>query len=49
MTKWIKRLPLFVMILALALVYQACGYLVGYYQGYNAGQDDYLNFIESLK
>jgi hypothetical protein len=32
----------------LALVYIACGYVIGYHQGYKAGQEDYIIYINKL-
>lgn len=47
MSNWVKKVPNFIIILALAVVYLAVGYLVGYFQGYQAGVDDYLEFIDN--
>lgn len=45
---FIKKVPFFVLILILSLVYLACGYIAGYFIGYNHGQQDYFNFIENI-
>ena len=48
MNDFIRKLPSFVLFLLLALVYLGCGYVAGYYQGYRAGQNDYMIYIENL-
>jgi len=32
---FIKKIPTYGMMILLALIYLLCGYIVGYYQGYN--------------
>jgi len=44
----IKKLPFFVLLFILSIIYLACGYIAGYYIGYNQGQQDYFNFIENV-
>jgi hypothetical protein len=44
----IKNIPFFIMLVLLSIIYLACGYIAGYYYGYNQGQQDYFKFIENL-
>jgi hypothetical protein len=37
-----------VLLVVLALIYFGCGYMFGYYQGYKAGQRDYIYYINKL-
>lgn len=43
-----KKIPSFVLFVVLAVVYVGCGYVVGYHQGYKAGQEDYIAYINRL-
>lgn len=43
-----KKIPSFVLFVLLALVYIACGYVIGYHQGYKAGQEDYIIYVNKL-
>lgn len=36
MMRFIRKLPFYGMMLLLSLIYLLCGYIVGYYQGYEA-------------
>lgn len=31
---FLKKIPFYIMLVLLSLIYLCCGYLVGYYQGY---------------
>lgn len=46
--EFLKKIPAFFFFIILSLVYLACGYVVGYYIGYNNGQTDYENYINEL-
>jgi hypothetical protein len=48
MKEILKKIPTFVFMFLLALLYLACGYLVGYYQGYQSGQDDYADLLQQV-
>lgn len=43
-----KKIPSFVLFVLLAIVYIFCGYVIGYHQGYKAGQEDYIIYINKL-
>jgi hypothetical protein len=44
----LKKIPSVVLFVLLALVYIGCGFIVGYHQGYKAGQEDYIIYINKL-
>lgn len=43
-----KKIPGFILMTLLAIVYLGCGFIVGYHQGYKAGQKDYISYINHL-
>lgn len=44
----LKKIPSIVLFVLLAIVYITCGYIVGYHQGYKAGQEDYIIYINKV-
>jgi len=48
MIAFIKKIPSVLLFLLLALVYITCGYVIGYHQGYKAGQEDYIVYINKV-
>ena len=44
----LKKIPSVALFVLLALVYITCGYVVGYHNGYKAGQDDYIVYINKI-
>ena len=45
---FIKKIPNALLLIGVAIIYVGCGYLIGYYQGYQAGQIDYINYINQI-
>lgn len=43
-----KKIPSFILFVLLAVVYIGCGFVIGYHQGYKAGQEDYIIYINKL-
>jgi len=43
-----KKIPSFFLFVLLAIVYIGCGFVIGYHQGYKAGQEDYIIYINKL-
>jgi hypothetical protein len=43
-----KKIPSFILFILLALVYIGCGFVIGYHQGYKAGQEDYIVYINKF-
>jgi len=48
MMKFIKKIPSVLLFTMLAIVYIACGYVIGYHQGYKSGQEDYIIYINKV-
>lgn len=48
MIEWLKKIPLFVLFVGLAIIYTALGFMLGYATGYQQGQADYVGYIEKL-
>jgi len=48
MIKILLRLPIFAMHLLMAFIYLVFGYLIGYYFGYQSGQQDYIDYLNKL-
>lgn len=48
MMRFIKKIPSALLFMLLALVYITCGYVIGYHQGYKAGQEDYIVYINKV-
>lgn len=44
----LKKFTSIFLFLILAIVYMICGYLIGFNQGYQAGQEDYLIYINKI-
>lgn len=44
----LKKIPGFILFILLSIVYLGCGFVIGYHQGYKAGQDDYIIYINKL-
>lgn len=45
----IRKLPFYVLLFVLSVIYLACGFIAGYYLGYSQGQQDYFDFIEGMR
>lgn len=45
---FLKKIPSVLLFVLLAAVYIGCGFIVGYHQGYKAGQEDYIVYINKL-
>lgn len=43
-----KQIPATVLYLLLAVTYIACGYVIGYHQGYKSGQKDYIIYMNNI-
>jgi hypothetical protein len=48
MRNFLKKIPSVVLFVLLAIVYLACGYVVGYHQGYKFGQKDYIEYVNKV-
>lgn len=48
MIKFLKKIPTALSFILLTLVYIACGYVIGYHQGYKAGQKDYIIYMNKV-
>jgi hypothetical protein len=48
MIQLLKKLPFFFMFLLMSFIYLMCGYIAGYYYGYNQGQQDYYELVEKM-
>jgi hypothetical protein len=46
--KFIKKIPSIILFVLLAIVYLACGFVLGYNQGYKNGQNDYIQYINKV-
>jgi hypothetical protein len=46
--KILKSVPSFVLFVALAVVYLGAGYFLGYHEGYKAGQEDYIEYLNKI-
>lgn len=46
--KTIDSIPSFVLFLILSIVYFGCGYMIGHYQGYKLGQENYYKYVTEL-
>jgi hypothetical protein len=43
-----KKIPKVILFGVISCVYLACGYMVGYHQGYKDGQEDYIVYINQI-
>ena len=48
MRNFLKKIPSVILFVLLAIVYLACGYVVGYHQGYKFGQKDYIEYVNKV-
>jgi hypothetical protein len=48
MLEYLKKIPMFIVLSVISLLYLIIGFLVGYYFGYQSGQEDYLNYLNNL-
>lgn len=46
--KIVKGIPSFVLFVLLAVIYLGGGYILGYNQGYRAGQEDYIAYLNKI-
>lgn len=46
---YLKKVPVFVMLVILSVLYMTVGYLVGYYNGYQQGIKDYVDTVEIVE
>lgn len=49
MMSFLKKIPYFIMLLILSMIYLSCGYLIGYYNGYNQAQKECVETSEFIK
>jgi hypothetical protein len=47
--KYLKKVPVFIMLLVLSVIYITVGYIVGYYNGYQQGIKDYVDMVEIVE
>lgn len=46
---YLRKLPSFVMLLIMGILYIAVGYIIGYYNGYEQGIKDYVDTVEIVE
>lgn len=46
--KILKKIPSFILLLILTVIYLGAGFLIGYHEGYKAGQSDYMEYINKI-
>ena len=48
MINFIKKIPSILLLVLLTVIYLTCGFVIGYHQGYKAGQEDYIMYINKV-